>query len=265
MQAAQFFDLLWSDFLDHAPSAGAIRGLLGGGEPIVNDHIALRTFATPELGLEALHPLFAGMGFTVGDEYRFAAKKLRARYYRHPQAGIPKIFISELLLEECSARLRDVVLRLCEQVPADAPGNPGFLASGRHWDLDFGTYRALLQESEYAGWLAAHGFRANHFTVDVNALSGFGSVAAVNRALKAAGFVLNTSGGEIKGSPSVLLEQSSTLADRVRVEFNDGAQIIPGCFYEFARRYPQVDGSLYQGFVEANADRIFESTNALAG
>ena len=98
--------------------------------------------------------------------------------------------------------------------------------------------------------------------MSVNDLPGFDSVAAVNAALKRAGYALNDSGGEIKGSPEVLLEQSSTLADRVPVRFSDGEQVIPGCFYEFACRYPQADGSLYQGFVEASADKIFESTDA---
>ncbi len=264
MQAAEFFDLLWTDFLLHAPSAESIHSLLGAGEPIVNDHIALRTFATPALGLEALHPLFTHLGFVVGDEYRFRAKKLRARYYRHPEAGVPKVFISELLLDECSEQLRGTVLKLCEQLPTAPALDPAFLGSGRPWDISFDSYRALLEESEYAGWLAAHGFRANHFTVDVNALSAYSSVAEVNRALVAAGYRLNTAGGEIKGSPAVLLEQSSILADRVSVDFSDGAREIPGCFYEFARRYQQADGSLYQGFVEANADRIFESTHALS-
>ncbi len=262
MQATEFFDLLWSDFLDHAPSAAGIHDLLGGGEAIVNDHIALRTFALPGLGLAALHPLIAAMGFELGDEYRFVAKKLKARYYRHPEPSIPKIFISELCLEECSSRLRETVVALCEQVAAMPADGPGFLASGRPWSLDFATYQALLEESEYAGWLAAHGFRANHFTVSVNALPGYDSLAAVNEALNAAGYALNTSGGEIKGSAEVLLEQSSTLADRVPVRFADGEHTIPGCFYEFARRYPQADGTLYPGFVEANADRIFESTDS---
>jgi len=265
MKLGEFFELLWSDYLDHAPSAQGIHRLLGGGAAIVNDHIALRTFATPSLGLEALHPLFTAMGFEIGDEYRFAAKKLAARYYRHPDESVPKIFISELLLDECSADLRDAVLALCEGVSGDAVSSPAFLASGRHWSLDYATYRSLLAESEYAAWLAAHGFCANHFTVSVNALPGFESVAAVNQALKQAGYRLNTSGGKIKGSPQVLLEQSSTLADPVRVAFSDGEHSIPGCFYEFAYRYPQQDGSLYQGFVEANADRIFESTNSRAG
>lgn len=261
MQQQDFFARLWADYLSFAPSAQPIHALLGQGHPIVNDHIALRTFNTPELGLEALDPLFTHMGFVIGDHYRFAAKKLRARYYIHPDPEVPKIFISELLLEECSPRLQELVAPLCAQVPADATQSPAFLASGRHWDLSYAAYEELLQESEYAAWLAALGFRANHFTVAVNQLPGYDSVAQVNARLKEAGYTLNTSGGEIKGSAEVMLEQSSTLADRVSVSFADGDKVIPGCFYEFAYRYPQADGELYQGFVEASADKIFESTD----
>ncbi len=59
----------------------------------------------------------------------------------------------------------------------------------------------------------------------------------------------------------MLLEQSSTLADKVSVAFSDGELAIPSCFYEFALRYPKADGELYTGFVAASADKIFESTD----
>jgi hypothetical protein len=58
-----------------------------------------------------------------------------------------------------------------------------------------------------------------------------------------------------------LLEQSSTLASRVRVEFSDGTREIPGCYYEFARRYPDATGRLFSAFLAPNADKIFESTD----
>ena len=124
MDPNTFFARLWDDFLAHAPSAEGIHALLGGGAPIVNDHIALRTFATERLGVDALDPLFGALGYELGDHYRFRAKKLRARYYRHPDPAQPKIFISELLLDECSGALRDTVLPLCEQVPAGAADEP---------------------------------------------------------------------------------------------------------------------------------------------
>lgn len=37
---------------------------------------------------------------------------------------------------------------------------------------------------------------------------------------------------------------------------------IPTCFYEFALRHEDIGNELYQGFVAANADKIFESTSA---
>ena len=175
---------------------------------------------------------------------------------------MPKIFISELRLDECSKGFQDIVSGLCEQVATDTASCPHFLASGRPWEITGSDYAALSRESEYAAWLAAHGYRANHFTVSVNDLPDYDSVAAMNETLKTNGYALNTSGGEIKGSPEVLLEQSSTIANRVPVSFSDGEQVIPGCFYEFAFRYPQPDGTLYQGFVESSADRIFESTDS---
>ncbi len=52
------------------------------------------------------------------------------------------------------------------------------------------------------------------------------------------------------------------MADRVEMEFAGGEKhVIPTCYYEFARRYPGPDGKLYEGFVAASADKIFESTN----
>ena len=52
------------------------------------------------------------------------------------------------------------------------------------------------------------------------------------------------------------------MADKIDVNFTDGQHQIPGCYYEFARRYAGADGEIYQGFIAASADKIFESTDA---
>ena len=166
------------------------------------------------------------------------------------------------MLDKCSAYLRDTITALVEQIPAEAVTADNFLYSGTHWQVSQATYEKLLAESEYAAWVSAWGYRANHFTVSVNDLQSFDTLQQVNSALKDAGFLLNTSGGEIKGTPEVYLEQSSTLADLHQVQFSDVVATIPSCFYEFARRYPMTNGMLYTGFVAASADKIFESTNA---
>jgi hypothetical protein len=119
----------------------------------------------------------------------------------------------------------------------------------------------LRNESEYAAWVYIHGYRANHFTINVNALKKFDSLEKVNRFLKDNGFLLNDSAGEIKGTPAELLEQSSTRSGIIKVQFIEGEFPAPSCYYEFARRYPDKDGKLYSGFIAKSADKIFESTN----
>jgi hypothetical protein len=74
---------------------------------------------------------------------------------------------------------------------------------------------------------------------------------------------MNTSGGEIKGIPQQLLEQSSILADRIPVEFIESTKEITSCYYEFAYRHPMQNGILYSGFIANSADKIFESTDML--
>jgi len=119
----------------------------------------------------------------------------------------------------------------------------------------------LSEESEYAAWFYVFGFRANHFTVSINALKKYNDIHRVNDLLTKNGFVLNTSGGEIKGTPADLVQQSSTLADSVNVKFIEGSFEVPCCYYEFAQRFPDSEGHLYNGFVAKSADRIFESTD----
>jgi len=258
------FNNLWQNYLTVTPSAEKIHDLLGSTQKddIINDHIALRTFNIEKIGLEKLAAHFLALGYKECGEYHFEAKKLYAKHYEHSDPNQPKVFISELLIEKCSPELQAIVADMVNALPEHAVTEDNFLYSGTHWQVSTDTYKQLLKESEYAAWMSAWGYRANHFTVNINELATFDNIKDVNQALKNADFTLNTAGGEIKGSPEVLLEQSSTLADECAVAFSDAVMSIPSCFYEFAIRYPKADGELYTGFVAASADKIFESTNA---
>lgn len=260
MDAGALLDRLWTDYAAITPQAGAIHRLLrAAGETVVDDHVALRTFADPRLGLEVLAAPFVAAGWRPAGVYRFPDKKLDARHYDPPTPGLPRLFISELRLDACSPALRAIVDRLLAQLPPVLPGP--LAALGRPWSVAHADVEALRRESEYAAWLAAHGLRANHFTVSVNHLTTIPTLEAMVELLRAHGFALNTAGGVIKGSPAVLLEQCSTLADAVAVDFTDGRHVVPGCYYEFARRHPGPDGALFSGFIEGSADKIFESTD----
>jgi 2-oxoadipate dioxygenase/decarboxylase-like protein len=261
----KFFEALWTDFAAIAPQAAAIRRRLEEhGEKVENDHVAFRTFNVGPVSLERLEPLVLGLGYSLLDEYRFEDKHLRARAY--VCADAPRLFLSELLCEELSGWAQAMISQLLAHVPGGFAAGPQLFWAGRPWTpLRFAEYERLSNESEYAGWLAALGFRPNHFTVSINRLAKFAQVADVLDFVEAAGYRINASGGRVKGSRDVLLEQGSTLADRVPVQFADGPRIIPTCYYEFALRHLDANGRMYEGFVPASADRIFESTDRAKG
>ncbi|MFC3122978.1 DUF1338 domain-containing protein [Agaribacter flavus] len=260
----ELFAGLWQDYVSITPSAHAIHHLLSektGNKVIVNDHIALRTFNHPKVELGVLAKHFETLGYEAKGEYDFKAKKLNAKHFEHKDLTKPKVFISELKVEELSNNAQQVIEKIVLQISADATSTDTFLYSGRHWQVSSTEYQNLLEESEYAAWLAAWGFRANHFTVSVNHLKNVRNLQEVNQLLKEAGYTLNTAGGEIKGGRDVCLAQSSTMADKASVDFSDQSLDIPSCFYEFAERFPLANGEIYQGFVAASADKIFESTH----
>ncbi len=261
----QLFDFFWRDYSRTTPDAPRIHALLGArGERVVNDHVAFRTYDLTPVGVDALAEVFLARGYRDSGEYRFEEKKLRARSFQHPEPGRPHVFVSELLTGQFSADLQRIVRGLVAQVPAGRPAVEHFTQLPTWAPVAHADYLRLREESEYAAWLAAFGIRVNHFTVSVNALSTFDSLEALNAFLVANGFRLNTSGGEVKGTPAQLLEQSSILASRIPWTFAGGeTQVIPGCYYEFARRYPDpATGALYSGFIARSADKIFESTDS---
>jgi len=262
MTIDQLLDALWRDYVAITPRAQRIHALLAGrGETIRNDHVALRSYALPGIDQWALARPFERLGWQVKDAYQFPDKHLEAHYWQHPDPTLPKVFISELLVGELPAAAQELVRGLYAQVPAGFGDRPDLPWAGRPWSLDRATYQTLLDVSEYAAWVAAFGFRVNHFTVDVGALRTFAGLAELNHFLVESGFVLNDVGGAIKGNPGQYLEQSSTRADEIEIGFADGNARVPSCYYEFAKRYVLPSGEVFQGFVPTSADKLFHSTD----
>lgn len=262
MTTSELLEALWRDYTATTPQAERIHRLLvARGEIVHNDHVALRTYDAAEIGIDALARPFEALGWRGREHYRFDEKHLCARYWQHDDPNLPKIFISELCVAELSPGAQAIVRGLVDQLPADFARRPDLPWAGRPWRVTKAEYEALLAESEYAAWVAAFGFRVNHFTVDVGALASFPDLHALVAFLQEHAFAMNKSGGVIKGSPAERLEQASTIADRIEVELADARLTIPSCYYEFALRYRLPNGDLFQGFVPASADKIFESTD----
>lgn len=255
---------LWDDYITQNLEVKKVYDLFLEAEGrVVNDHIALRTFDDSRINIDVLSEVFIKAGYRKMDDYNFEDKHLNASHFEHtgdPEA--PLVFISELRLADFSVEFQALVSKILGQIDPLRLLSDELIFDTEIFGLpSWDVYQQLLAESEYAGWLYINGFRANHFTVSINANKTLDTLEKANRFLKEQGFRINSIGGEIKGTPEELLEQSSILAGSIMIHFKEGEKEVPGCYYEFARRYPDADGNLFRGFIAKSADKIFQSTD----
>jgi hypothetical protein len=262
------------------------EGLIAAESEIENDHIAFRTMGVPQLGIASLEKVFLHCGYQRRDPYLFEAKRLNAFWYSPPSPNYPRIFISELRVNDLTPGAQALIKSYTNEVTSDPVDgldlNDGsavdeFLHSPLWRTPTWSDYQTLSTESEYAGWVIFNRYYLNHFTVSVHNLPApFNTIERFNQFLEANGFRLNDSGSKIKTSPDGLLVQSSTVAQMVDAQFADGrggfeTHSISGSYVEFAERrvLPEfADLPLSEirrehrreGFEASNADKIFEST-----
>lgn len=259
----QIFEQLWNDYTSQNPSVQRIYDLfVEEGENVENDHIAFRTFDDPRINIDVLARPFLEAGYVYKGDYHFEEKHLYAKHFECE--GAPRVFISELKTKDFSSFLQSKVTEIVDRIPVEILESDSLIYGGSVWGtVLYDDYEKLREESEYAAWLMVNGFRANHFTVSINSLKKYDTVEKVNHFIQQHGFRINDSGGAIKGTPAELLEQSSTRSEMIEMKFMEGLKEIPGCYYEFARRYADKDGRLYSGFIAKSADKIFESTDTV--
>jgi len=253
---------LWDNYTEITPSVTKIKSIFKlNNDFIFADHIAYRSINIGSCGIEKISQPFLDIGYKVKKTYFFKDKKLRAIHLENETSKKqPKIFISELLLENCSYFLRNILLSTFCQLNFSSD----ILSLGRNWDVKYDVYKQLESESEYAAWLYIHGLRVNHFALNVNQLNGC-SIEGLCNKLQTLGVVLNNSGGIIKGTKAKGLKQASTMADKILVEFEDMYHkiLIPSCYVEFTQRY-MIKKTSFNGFLTKSANKIFDSTNRIS-
>lgn len=264
MTRNNIFSKLWDDYIEQNPAVLKVYNTFTKlGEDVKNDHIAFRTFNDKRMDIDVLAKPFLLAGYKLKGEYYFEEKKLIAKHYEVPgENSEPRVFISQLILEEFSKDLQNIIAERLNKVDNSIYKKKDLIFAGNIWETpSYKVYHQLREESEYAAWLYVFGFRANHFTVSINHLKHLSTIKKVNEHIKSEGFSLNSSGGEIKGEKKDLLQQSSILAENISFEFKEGIYEIPGCYYEFAIRYADSNGDLFSGFLAKSANKIFESTD----
>ena len=75
---------------------------------IENDHIAFRTMGVKFLGIPSLEKIFLHYGYKKRDHYYFPEKKLDAYWYSPVDPKDPRIFISELRVNDLSAKTKSI-------------------------------------------------------------------------------------------------------------------------------------------------------------
>ena len=283
-----FLNILFERYQAKVPAVNQItealveRGVVSSQQEIMNDHIAFRTLHVPHLGIASFEKIFLHHGYQKRDYYYFEGKKLNAYWYAPPSALYPRIFISELIVDELSAEAQEIIRRYTNEITID-PVDELDLDNGEEignffhqslWTLPSKQdYLGLLAESEYAAWVIYNRYYLNHYTISVHALKdGYNTIQVFDDFVEALGIQLNTSGGKIKTSADGLLLQSSTMAQMQEATFAAGEILtIAGSYVEFAERrvlqefqnLPLKEVQAYHrrdGFEINNADKIFEST-----
>ena len=183
MKYQDIFERLWQDYITQNPASKKVYKLLiREGETVVNDHIAFRTFNHPLIGIDVLAKVFIKSGYKFKRDYHFEKKKLYAKHFEHksdPEA--PRVFISELLVDKFSDHMKQVVDEWVSNIPIELLRSKELIFAGNVSGMpSYKTYEKLRIESEYAAWLYVNGFRANHFTVSVNALKEYDTIEKVN-------------------------------------------------------------------------------------
>ncbi|KAL8257778.1 hypothetical protein R6Q59_029819 [Mikania micrantha] len=257
---------------------------------ICYDHLAFRTFGVNGHGIESVSKLFLDYGYTEREELRFPKKKLKALWFSPPPASgvnngctgsgirgpLPRIFISELLVDQMSPEAQEIIRKYTRLSGAGHKHSAvssalGCLTWPKPSHLEF---QQLARESEYAAWTLVNGYTLNHVTISTHRLKPpLNNINNLNHFIQDKGFKLNSEGGVLKVSPDGLLLQSSTVADSIPFEFSDGfKEPVPCSYIEFAQRlvlpqYRDLSEDKVEeihrrdGFEVGNADKIFESTS----
>ena len=288
------WDRLWVTYRQRVPYVVQYEELMAEhGVKFTNDHIAFRTFAHqhPATGFFPLARILDAAGYRPAGCYHFEDKHLTAVHFQHRLPGYPKIFISQLktweLPEEAQAAIHRIVashrplpsdslLARLYQLEESGPESYAELLDEtvdwierRPWDApDRQDIELLNSVSQYAAWVALHGYNVNHFTAFINSQYGspVDSIDKTVELLLEAGVPMKD---RIEGEVGSILRQSATQAAVIDVEVRDGNQVttMPWtyAYLELAERGETVDPTtgekrLFEDFLGPQATHLFELT-----
>ncbi len=296
--ALNLFSLLWQNYSARVTYARTYQQMItSAGGTVANDHIAFRSLRlsvdSPQgkvnLGISYLSQIAEALGYEPAGEYNFPQTHLYARHYRHPQQiefDLPKLFISELIVDELPDHIIQLITQTVSTVPDEftspltyfspAEENDKIIAQRlqkvftRPWLTPRrSVVEAVNEVTQYGAWVLLHGYAVNHFTGYVNRhqILEYADIEDTASALANLGVPMKA---EIEGDVACGLRQTATQAVKEMVTVIDdvsGEEIqIPWtyAYYEIAQRYPVEIApgkqQLFDAFLGNNAQQLFEMT-----
>ena len=291
---SEFLRRLWDDYASRVTYARVYEDMLTDlGGNFVNDHIAFRTFALTVnghyLGVDNLKRVFEALDFEEKGAIEFPETHLFARYVQHAEPDFPRIFISELKVDELGSEVAEAIrqsvagyqqlfsdedvealrrLDEADTAPAGLLEKTVRLFTQVPWGpVSESVVKRVNSSSQYGAWVLLHGYNVNHFTGYVNrhGVEQVGNIDALIAEMKKRGVPMKS---EIEGAPGSKLRQTSTEAVRVPVQVigDDGKtkQIEwTYAYMEYAERGEVEENGkrvLFQGFLGPQAAGLFEMT-----
>ncbi len=292
----KLFSRLWQQFVERVPYAKTYNEMVASkGGRVVNDHIAFRTLNThtgeQPGGIRAIRHILTCLEYRPVEKYKFPKKKLNAVHFEHPDKTFPKIFVSQLEVEQLPEWAQEMIhttvkdtryllsdnsielLNMLKETGTLSSDDADFLLEDlfqyfrRPWGIPNKDYVLKLNDvSQYAAWVLLHGNSVSHFTALINHqdVKEWPDLEATFEALKAAGLPMKET---IEGEKENKLRQTATLAvkEDVKVKGENGIEsmIWTYAYYEFAERGFVIENGkkqLFNGFMGEQADRLFGIT-----
>ena len=292
--ARELWNNLWEKYSARVSYAQVYQQMITeAGGSVANDHIAFRSLRLSvdtergkiNLGIDYLAQIAEALGYSAAGEYIFADKHLYARHYRHPQQeefDLPKLFISELIVEELPDAIAQLIYRTVtsnfdinsskdlSSIEALTPINQLQNIFTRPWGTPFkSVVEQVNKVTQYGAWVLLHGYAVNHFTGYINRQNTpiYPDIESTARELSQRGVPMKA---EIEGSRGSGLRQTATQAVTENVTVIDdvsGEKIsIPWtyAYYEIAERneveIAPGQKALFEGFLGSQATNLFEMT-----
>lgn len=293
----RLLSILWNRYIQRVSYAKTYAELvLNKGGKVVNDHIAFRSLNTltgkQPKGIGAIWHLLDALDFKPAGTYNFKEKKLHAVHFEHQDKQFPKIFVSQLevdqfpewaqhlineQLDETPYLISDMGIEYLLRLNKDGylPEDEAELLIREMADYFRRPWQAPRQEavlrlneiSQYAAWVLLHGNSVNHFTAFINfqEVKGWSNLKVTCDALAEAGVPMKE---YIEGEKGSILQQSSTQAVQELVDVvNDNGKLDKirwtYAYYELAERgliKENGEKKLFSGFLGDQAAHLFDMT-----